>query len=144
MKNIGLFMILILLFSSNCSSQTKTTENIEKIELSERTRGHQRFITITSNLQDIAINDKTSKEKTDPKIWKKINKTSKSLNLNNISKLVAPANKRFHDAAMMSQITITAKGKKYVSIPFDSGNPPKELKEIYQILFSQFDLSEFN
>ena len=61
-------------------------------------------------------------------------KKIKETDLNKIGQYPAPTQNRFSDAAASSQLIINTDQQQYLSETFDSGVPPLELKEIYQLI----------
>lgn len=59
----------------------------------------------------------------------------KNINLKAISTLKAPSERRITDGALHAEFNIKAEGKKFRSITFDAGNPPKELKTLEDLLY---------
>ena len=76
---------------------------------------------------------------------KEINKLSdiiKNINLEIISILKAPSERRATDGALHAEFKIKAEGKEYKSIIFDAGNPPIELKKLEDLLYQLAKLRE--
>ncbi|WP_159479229.1 hypothetical protein [Chryseobacterium sp. 18068] len=104
---------------------------IEKVSLSERTRGTIRDFTLSDRKLVSSINGNINSQEISQNDWSKILEYIEEINAENISKLEAPTTKRFSDAALASNITITKNRTDYQSSTFDSGNPPLELKKLY-------------
>ena len=113
------------------SSIEKLSSNNEKISLSERTRGTNRIFIFSNGKLESTINGKNTNQELTSNDWAKILKSTDKINIENISKLESPSTKRYTDAALASVITITKNGTEYKSSAFDSGNPPTELKSLY-------------
>ncbi|WP_139422042.1 hypothetical protein [Chryseobacterium mulctrae] len=126
-------MILFIISSckTNITSNEKTILKIEKVSLSERTRGTIRDITLSNGKLIYSINGNINSQEIPQNDWSKIVEYVEEINTEGISKLEAPTTKRFSDAALASHITITKNGSDYQSSTFDSGNPPLELKKLY-------------
>lgn len=135
MKNFIVTATISLLTISSCQSKSilskKSTFKIEKLSLSERTRGTNRIFTLSNEKLESNINGNINTQEISENDWSKIVKYTEQINAENISKLEAPTTKRFSDAALASHITITKNGTDYQSSTFDSGNPPLELKNLY-------------
>lgn len=135
MRYIIIITSIILFTISSCKtnviSHEKTILKIEKISLSERTRGTIRDFTLSNGKLVSSINGNINTQEISQNDWSKIVEYTEQINAENISKLEAPTTKRFSDAALASHITITKNGIDYQSSTFDSGNPPLELKNLY-------------
>ncbi|WP_131431015.1 hypothetical protein [Chryseobacterium formosense] len=103
----------------------------EKISLTERTRGTNRIFILTNGKLETALNGNSKTEEITQDNWAKISEAAEKINLEGISKLESPSTKRYSDAAFASSITITKNGTDYQSSEFDAGNPPIELKNLY-------------
>lgn len=132
------FIILtsILLFmTSSCKTNTNSNKNsiiqIEKVSLSEQTRGTIRIFTLYSGKLESSINGNSDSKEIPLSDWSKISENAENINLEKISKLESPSTKRYSDAALSTKITIYKNGTEYQSSDFDSGNPPAELKNLY-------------
>ena len=58
----------------------------------------------------------------------------KKIDLQNISNLKAPSNKRAFDGALHATLSIKTESNNYISSQFDDDNPPKELKVLIDIM----------
>ena len=72
--------------------------------------------------------------KTEPSLWKALQKGSKTIKLREISKLGPTTNKRQFDVAMFANLTIVTKDSTYKSTSFDHGKPPLMLKTVVDSL----------
>lgn len=109
----------------------KSISKIEKISLSEQTRGTNRVFTLSNGKLESSLNGNSNIKELSPSDWSKIIEHAGKIKLEEISKLEAPTTKRYSDAALASVITITENKADYKSSDFDSGNPPLELKNLY-------------
>jgi len=135
MKYITIFLLIISITLLNCKSKNISTDKsstvIEKISLTEQTRGTNRIFTLTNGKLETSLNENSKTEEITQDNWAKISETAEKMNLEGISKLESPSTKRYSDAAFASSITITKNGTDYQSSEFDAGNPPVELKNLY-------------
>ncbi|KQT15326.1 hypothetical protein ASG31_15475 [Chryseobacterium sp. Leaf404] len=106
--------------------------SLSRISLSERTRGTNRLFTITPNKTETDINGNISSKTVTAEEWKAISGEINKINLDEISSYKSPTTKRYSDAALASVMVIEKDGKTYTSEEFDAGNPPQELKNLYQ------------
>lgn len=141
-KIVYIFIIPIFLSvgcisnNKNQTSKSKVTKDaslgkVEKIELSEKTRGTNRLITFTPNSLSVDLNGNIQSSTFSSNDWKAINTEIELLDLSRISAYKAPTTDRFTDAALASIIKIYADGDIYESTTFDSGKPPTELESLY-------------
>lgn len=120
--------------SENVSTQKNDQIDIEKIELSEQTRGTRRLISINPEAVNIDLNGNKSTSKITTNDWQQIVEKVKQIDLEKLSTYPSHTTGRFSDAALASGISITAKGKVYRSVEFDSDQPPVELKSLYELI----------
>lgn len=148
MKSINTFIFAALFLTTlivSCES-TKSTQNvsknmIEKIKIEKITRGSNSELVVT---KDEILNSGTqlggatdaSKGATSSKDWNKINSLVSKLDLTQIDQWEGPTQARFYDGARATTIIIEANGQTYNSQSFDEGEPPAELKELYNYLES--------
>ncbi|WP_131707626.1 hypothetical protein [Chryseobacterium angstadtii] len=142
-------LIPLVLCHMNCTSQQKGSSDaitsngvqkktkIQKVEITEQTRGTNRLITFTPGSKTTSVNGNVSVDVLSAAAWESIVKQAEMVNLDKISSLAAPSEGRFGDRAFASTILITADGKVYESSTFDSGVPPKELDSLYRELFKE-------
>lgn len=115
--------------SSETAEAGKTV--VEKISLSEKTRGTNRLFTITPTKVETDINGNMTNKSISSESWKIISDKIAQINLKKIESYKSPTTKRYSDAALASVITIETDGKTYNSSDFDSGNPPQQLADLY-------------
>lgn len=134
MKNLTFFLALILV-AFNCKSKSPVAQHtVTSIILSETTRGTQRVFKWTPENIEKSVNGNIATSPILLSDWNSIVKTANEIDVNKISTFQSTSTKRFTDAALASVITITKDGKEYHSTTFDSGNPPKELKNLYDLI----------
>lgn len=135
MKYFIITATISLLTISSCKSKAifseKSISKVEKISLSERTRGTNRIFTLSNGKLESSINGIINNKEISQNDWSKTTDLADKIKLEEISKLEAPSTKRYSDAALASVITITKNETEYQSSAFDSGNPPAELKSLY-------------
>lgn len=143
MKHLIPLINIILITSTLCcanqnknNNETKQAANnisqkIEKIELTELTRGTHRNSIFTSKYKITVLNGDSTKNVMNPAEWGKISKQANALDLSKISDLKSPTTGSYSDQALASNFIITSKGQTYTSATFDAGNPPKELEALY-------------
>jgi hypothetical protein len=127
-------LILLLVSITNCS-QNKIDKN-EAIEISyqAQTRGSSIHIKYTDNsiYYKSNLTDKTVPLTEEQR--ENILASVSNIQLDDISGLKAPTDKRFSDGALIASFTITKGEAIYTSSEFDHGIPPEELKPLYELL----------
>ena len=142
---LSYFSTLIILLFVSCvshkSSLSETnvnnnykTHDIQKIELTEQTRGTNRVFTFIPNSKMISTNGNVITSPLSVSDWESITKEVSSIDLLNMSNLPSPTTDRYSDAALASKIIITFKNKTYQSSEFDANRPPAELENLYKKL----------
>jgi len=146
MKTSTIFLLLYCLLNVKCNSQNnssgltgqikshKNKSGIQKIELTERTRGTNRIFTFEPASLNISLNGTATQRALSPADWENVTKQAALINVSKISTYTAPTTGRYSDSALASTIIITAAGKTYESSSFDAEIPPKELEGLYQLL----------
>lgn len=115
--------------------------NLQTIKLQKVTRGNSSLLQITpseiTKTQEVlggqgeAVATKIKAEN-----WQKIGELISKINLNEMANWEAPTQERFHDGARITTLEIQANGEVYSSQAFDEGQPPVQLKELYDYLES--------
>ena len=62
--------------------------------------------------------------------WKELVGYFETINLDGLSSLKTPTEKRFHDGAAIANLKVIYKDKTYETNAFDHGYPPAEIKKI--------------
>jgi hypothetical protein len=121
---------------TGCCSQKKTDMTSTVIEYSAMSRGYFKKI-VVQNQSVLVTNGRdaqTVESKIDDAKWKQIVAEFEKINLESISTLKAPTEKRFYDGAAIGNFKITQNQKTYESQAFDNGFPPKEIEELVNLL----------
>lgn len=123
-----------------------TTKNIDKnqlvsVEISMITRGNSTKNIISKDevvSENTVIDEDGNKGvfKKNPKEWDEINQAVLNLDLNKFESWEAPSQKRLYDGARGTTIKLNFKDKTLTSQTFDEGEPPAELKVLYNYLVS--------
>lgn len=149
MKTNLIVLILLSIANTNCTSQQKTqkiennltnyqkTNQIDKIELKEQTRGTNRSVTFNAGSVMTSLNENISQSDLSSSEWENIVKQAGLIDLSKIASYESSTTGRFSDRALASTIIITSNGKTYHSAAFDAGIPPKELEGLYRLLKSK-------
>jgi PBP1b-binding outer membrane lipoprotein LpoB len=134
----GIVLLLSILVFAGCSGQKKATDSTIKVEYKAYSRGFYQVVTIENQMVFIT---KTRDEKLVAfKIpiadWKSLNMAIQALDLELLSQLKAPTEKRLFDGAAIANLKITKQGKTYESQSFDHGYPPAETEKIVNKILS--------
>lgn len=116
----------------------KPQENAFIFEYTAHSRGLYKNIIIDKTNMSV-LNQRNSKPLVKPctkKQWSLLLEMARNIDLETVSNLKAPSEKRLYDGAAIGNLTITFNGKRYKSSSFDHGNPPDELAEIVKEILS--------
>lgn len=137
MKKSIVLLLSILVFAG-CAGQKRTAQNETKMEYKAYSRGFYQEITIEKQLVFVA---KSRDEK--PVIfkipiadWNNLNSAIQELDLDSLSQLKAPTEKRLFDGAAIANLKITKQGKTFESQSFDHGYPPAEIEKVVNKMLS--------
>jgi len=135
MKILSL-LLLVMVIGTGCSSQKKTDMTSTVIEYSAMSRGYFKKIVVQN--QSVSVTNARDAQAVENKIdegkWKEIVAEFEKINLESISTLKAPTEKRFYDGAAIGNLKITQNQKIYESQAFDNGFPPKEIEKLVNLL----------
>jgi hypothetical protein len=142
MRIVSLLSVLLFVLGS-CNSQKNgvgTSFEMKDIEIQyeANTRGFYNKL-ILKNATISSTNDRDGKEnpivqKVSEVDWKALIQELNKVDLENLSNLKAPTEKRFYDGAAIANLKITYKGKIYQSSDFDHGFPPMQIKRVVEIV----------
>ncbi|WP_417786368.1 hypothetical protein [Tenacibaculum sp.] len=134
MKYLKIITPVVFLLMMNCAAQNKTKE-FDKIAYEAQTRGSMVQLTIEGNNLSYKTYQKEGTKEVTKGQLEELKAIINELNLEEISNLKAPSEKRITDGALHAEFTIKIADKEYKSITFDAGNPPKELKKLEDFLY---------
>lgn len=147
--SIPLFMIfsMMMLNCEGTKSAQKMGNQLSDISLEAIGVGNSLKVTIdkkqtkiVENLKSGGDNSKSKfEENTNSKLWKDLNEAVENLDLNEFETWVGPTQYRLHDGARATTMTISTNGKTLTSQPFDEGNPPAELQEVYELMMKTME-----
>jgi hypothetical protein len=127
-------ILLSIFLSKSCTSQTKNDLKTAVLEYTANTRGFYQKITIQDQMVSISKdregNDKPIAKKISDKDWKELVGYFESMELDSLSTLKAPTEKRFYDGAAIANLKVIYKDKTYETAAFDHGFPPAEIKKL--------------
>jgi hypothetical protein len=128
----SLVLLLSILVFAGCAGQKKTDQNETKIEYKAYSRGFYQLITIENQMGFVTKmrDDKPIAFRLSIADWNNLNSAIQELDLDSLSQLKAPTEKRLFDGAAIANLKITKQGKRYESQSFDHGYPPAEIEKI--------------
>lgn len=133
MKILALLFLTIFI-GNGCSSARAQDIEDTVIEYTANSRGFYQKITVKNQMLTISKdrdgNDKLVPKKISDNDWKELVNCFRNVELDSLSKLKAPTEKRFYDGAAIANLKITFKDKTYETDSFDHGFPPKEIKKL--------------
>jgi len=139
MKILTLLFLTIFL-GNGCDSAKAQDIETAVIEYTANTRGFYQKITVKNQMLTVSKdrdgNDKPVPTKISDADWKELVDCFKKVELDSLSKLKAPTEKRFYDGAAIANLKITFKDKTYETDSFDHGFPPKEIKKFVNTITS--------
>lgn len=129
-------LLLTLFIATGCCSQKKTNMATTQIEYSAMSRGYFKKIVVQN--QTVYVTNGRDQQPIETKIddakWSKIVSEFSKVDLNKLSALKAPTEKRFYDGAAIGNLKITQDQKTYETAGFDNGFPPKEIEKLVNLL----------
>ncbi|PXY45052.1 putative periplasmic lipoprotein [Flavobacterium hydrophilum] len=135
MKILSLILLTIFI-GAGCSSQKKADMTSTVIEYSAMSRGYYKKIVVQN--QTVSVTNGRDAQTVENKIekanWDKIIAEFEKIDVEKISTLKAPTEKRFYDGAAIGNLKITQNQKTYETQGFDNGFPPKEIEKLVNLL----------
>lgn len=129
-------LLLTLFIATGCCSQKKTDMTSAQIEYSAMSRGYFKKIVVQN--KTVSVTNGRDQQPVENKIedakWNKITAEFAKVNLDKLSTLKAPTDKRTYDGAAIGNLKITQNGKTYETPGFDNGFPPKEIEKLVNLL----------
>lgn len=107
-----------------------------QIEYSAMSRGYYKSIVVENKSVSVTKerNADAVKSNIDDSKWNQIVSAFSKVNLENLSTLKAPTDKRTYDGAAIGNLKIIKDGKTYETPGFDNGFPPKEIEKLVNLL----------
>ncbi|PXY39609.1 hypothetical protein DMB65_16395 [Flavobacterium cheongpyeongense] len=129
-------IFLMIFIGAGCSSQKKADMASTIIQYSAMSRGYYKKIVVQN--QTVSVTNGRDAQPAENKIekadWDKIVTEFEKINVEKLSTLKAPTEKRFHDGAAIGNLKITQNQKTYETQGFDNGFPPKEIEKLVHLL----------
>lgn len=135
MKIISLLLLTIIIGTS-CSSQKTADMTTVQIEYSAVSRGLYKKIVVQNKTVAVTKdrNTEPAQNAIDNAKWNEIVSEFSKLNLDSLSTLKAPTEKRFYDGAAIGNLKIIQDQKTYETAGFDNGFPPKKIEKLVHLL----------
>lgn len=129
-------LLLTLFIATGCCSQKKTDMKSTQIEYSAHSRGYFKVVTVQDKTVSVIKerNAEAVSNNIDDAKWNKIVDAFSKVNLEGLSTLKAPTDKRTYDGAAIGNLKIVKDGKTYETPGFDNGFPPKEIEKLVNLL----------
>jgi hypothetical protein len=128
----SLVLLLSILVFAGCAGQKKTDQNETKIEYKAYSRGFYKVIIIENQMGFVTKmrDDKPIVFRPSISDRKSLNIAIQELDLESLSQLKAPTDKRLFDGTAIANLKITKQGKTFETQSFDHGYPPAEIQKI--------------
>jgi hypothetical protein len=131
MKN--LILLLLTIIATGCATSLQNDSKDIVIEYSAITRGRNMNILVRQG--SVSTTSTVGSKATTTAIvsaaqWNDVIAALDKVNLDKISGLKPPSDKRAYDGALIGNLKVTVKDKIYESSSFDHGNPPAEIAEV--------------
>jgi hypothetical protein len=142
MRIVSLLSVLLFVLGSCNSLKNAVGTSVEmkdiEIQYEANTRGFYNKL-ILKNATISSTNDRDGKEnpivqKVSEVDWNALIQELNKVDLENLSNLKVPTEKRFYDGAAIANLKITYKGKIYQSSDFDHGFPPMQIKRVVEMI----------
>ncbi len=128
----AIVLLFTILFFAGCVGQKKAVDSSIKVEYKAYSRGFYQTIRVENQMVFISKNreEKPVAFKLSAAEWNSVILVVNELNLETLSQMKAPTEKRLFDGAAIANLKITKQGKTYESQSFDHGYPPAEIEKI--------------
>lgn len=131
---ITLFFLLSILIGKGCESDKAQDIESAVIEYTANTRGFYERITVCNHEATVSADrdalDSPKPVKISDADWKALVTALQQVDLEQISNLKAPTDKRFYDGAAIAKLKITYKQQTYETTEFDHGTPPAAIADL--------------
>lgn len=133
MRTLSTVLVCIFMITG-CSVHNKVEMTSVQIEYSALSRGFSQKIKIQNQMVVSSGEENPVERKMTDSEWNEISKEFQKLDLENITNLKAPTNKRVYDGAAIGVLTIRQNDKIYQTEDFDNGFPPKEIEKLVNLV----------
>ncbi len=134
----AIVLLFTILFFAGCAGQKKVVDSSIKVEYKVYSRGFYQTISVENQMVFISKSreEKPVALKLSAAEWNSVILVVNELNLETLSQMKAPTEKRLFDGAAIANLKITKQGKTYESQSFDHGYPPAETEKIVNKMLS--------
>ncbi|WGK95172.1 MULTISPECIES: hypothetical protein [Flavobacterium] len=134
----AIVLLFTILFFAGCVGQKKAVDSSIKVEYKAYSRGFYQTVRVENQMVFISKNreEKPVAFKLSAAEWNSLILVVNELNLETLSQMKAPTEKRLFDGAANASFKITKQGKVYESQSFDHGYPPAETEKIVNKMLS--------
>ena len=134
----AIVLLFTTLFFAGCAGQKKAVDSSIKVEYKAYSRGFYQTISVENQMVFISKSrdEKPVAFKLSAAEWNSVILVVNELNLETLSQMKAPTEKRLFDGAAIANLKITKQGKTYESQNFDHGYPPAETEKIVNKMLS--------
>lgn len=146
------FLAALLIVCSGCDSSKSTLEpekqNYETlvIQYEANTRGFYQKLVVQNHTVS-STNDRNGiktpiVQKISETDWNILLSEFNKVDLENLSNLKPPTQKRLYDGAAIASLKISFKGKTFETTSFDHGTPPMEIQKVVEMVNALFKAEE--
>lgn len=136
--------IVFLTFTSCENTKILNDNNLKLVRMEMSTLGNASLLEINGDQILMKTRERdgsregkvNSSSKTDTKVWREVLQILSKMDLNQFENWPAPTDKRLYDGARAVTITLETSEGNIVALPFDEGEPPVQMKELYEFLVS--------
>ena len=134
----AIVLLFTILFFAGCVGQKKAVDSSIKVEYKAYSRGFYQTVRVENQMVFISKNreEKPVAFKLSAAEWNSLILVVNELNLETLSQMKAPTEKRLFDGAAIASFKITKQGKTYESQSFDHGYPPAKTEKIVNKMLS--------
>ena len=134
----AIVLLFTTLFFAGCVGQKKAVDSSIKVEYKAYSRGFYQTIRVENQmvLKSKSREEKPVALKLSAAEWNSLILVVNELNLEMLSQMKAPTEKRLFDGAAIANLKITKQGETYESHSFDHGYPPAETEKIVNKMLS--------
>ena len=128
----AIVLLFTILFFAGCAGQKKAVDSSIKVEYKAYSRGFYQTFSVENQMVFVSKNreEKPVVFKLSTADWKSVILVVQELDLETLSQMKAPTEKRLFDGAAIANLKITKQGKVYESQSFDHGYPPAGIEKI--------------
>lgn len=139
MKTTAIILLTFFLGKS-CGNEAQNDISKAILQYDAHTRGYHLKVIITNQTATISQGrtpeNPSEQIKISDKDWNDLVSYFEKINLDKLSDLQDPSQKRFYDGAAIAELKVRYRDKNYETVAFDHKNPPAEIKELVDKIVS--------